>query len=459
MTIPPTEGIPQQITANGVRLIDGLGPPRVLNLPGHPGWHLEIRQQDNGPLVVHAWFGPDSGVLGGLRHLSIYNRATTGAPVEINRDGSPILLSPLSGIGWSQYADMEGENPWSTWFSRALYNGTVDAPVTRYTGSSTVNFFCPPGIWALRGPVSNFVHSYFNRYLHIQDIRPRWNLDEYGLPLGWDGGIPAPLTNWFGEWHENALGCNAGDAQHWDFQELYYGYKATGDPAFLLSMIAFWTFSADNFGSWQMRDDQTYSGSIRVPGWLLLGSAQLYDALPQMPIYEPLRARVLELMRWHLANIRERHLLMSPWYYGSNPFRSEQLDYQFPWQVAVLEFGLLNVARLVPALREDAMDYAGVLNEMLCGWVRYDGSVCYAQATHVSCVWTHGPGVAWWLLPPLILYRQMTGGETTRAESVLAPLVQGYFGAGPDSFSTVDLAAPLVGFVDETCSMREETSP
>jgi len=52
--IPPTEGFPQQVTVNGVRLIDGLGPPRALNLPGHPGWHLEIRQQDNGPLVVHA---------------------------------------------------------------------------------------------------------------------------------------------------------------------------------------------------------------------------------------------------------------------------------------------------------------------------------------------------------------------------------------------------------------------
>lgn len=355
-------------------------PIRVNSLP------LEVLSVEWQPLPGKAFAGwvrglvkCAQGLLGIVWHrfgepiacASLYNQSSQVCLVEFGHDIGAVtrVLSPYCGVGFSSADVMAGV--WSTEFSgfprasspalsAALKQSTQnpDVMVTRYTGSSNIDFYLPEAIWAnALGPCPE-VAAFFDANRRWHDARPMWWLDSNGFPVNL--GAPTLKLSGFGEWTESAEGLNAYDAHHFDDLEQAVGFDLTGCPAYLFTQINRWCHAESNASYWRKDPGNFYAGAVRIPGHMLTSSAGLLMSLHSVfdKQWEPLVTRVIEHVRWHVKHLAKHWPIVNPWYYGSglpDAIKDGKKDYIQDWQWARLAWGLILANRALLLFNEQAL--------------------------------------------------------------------------------------------------------
>jgi len=437
---PPTEGEPAGMTVNGVPgevLIEGA---RVRPFPGVDGWYVV----SNGTVTAY-YHGRDRAF------TQVVNRTSTRQAAVV--DGRVIGLDPWSGFAWlnTDWFNRVGAagaptNPMDDWIAQRIF--APDQPVTRWTGSGNMNFSHPILLWGQRYGASRQVLRYLIRYECLQRVRPRWWLDAEGVPVAINPAAVVPAT-WQGEWHENWPGWNPGDAQHHDLLESHAGYILTGWPFFLAGEINYWTFSARLFPAWRCEEGNNYGGSVRVPGQCLASSSYVTRDLPLDPAYGALRQRIAETVAWHLDNCASQGIIWHPWFSGgcSMWYKDNHVNYQFPYQIAWLMWGTLEVADSFPELEGLAISYAQFLGDWLEECLREDGAMAVERAEDGShTVWDNGNCMTVWAVAPMLRFEQRQGDQGWALPDRILEILAEHGDMNPYDWEGVTLAAPALGW-------------
>ena len=371
-------------------LFDGF--PNPVLVDGQP---LSILSVDWKPLPGKAFAGWARGVVKCAQELvgvvwlrlgepiacaSLYNVGPQVRHVELGIDGTKVVrtLSPNCGIGFTNFPVMR--KVWVKEFANwpkassapiieAMKKSTLnpDVFVTRYTGSSNIDFYLPEAIWAnVLGPCDE-VAAFFDANRRWHDARPMWWIDDEAFPVNL--GNATLKQGGFSEWLESIEGLNAYDVHHFDDLEQSVGFELTGCPAYLFTQVNRWCHAVANASYWRTDPSNNYAGAMRIPGNLLVSSSGLLHSLHRCfdAQWAPMVSRVVGFVRWHVKHLAKNWPIVNPWYYGSGlpeAIKTGKKDYIQDWQWARLAWGLIDASKALPLFNEDEL--AGECWDLAC---------------------------------------------------------------------------------------------
>lgn len=362
--------IPKWVELNGARLDFESMPAVPLPLPGRWVMRAAVR----GTLVLWAFRDLDYGDVDVHRVVINGTRDLTAPPLKLHYEGDPgfpNLMGSTEGYAWTHDAYLAFRGGQVSTFADAKADAIVDAgkedvDATRYTGSAGMEFHHWAGMVGRRDGLSRALYRLLDAYLRKQFRRPRWFLAANGLPAGLDGHavdfVPEdgpdqdPLPG-FDEWREDAEGLNALDAQHLDGSELYWGWRLTGNPLFLIALLQLWL--STRWNAYYIRSpEKQWAGSVRVPGWWFILSSFVLEATASVPGMDGLRAAVFDSVRAHLDVLRSGFPIWNPYEKGA----------QKPWMYAPVLLGLERLVHL-SAVPVDVLAHSAGATTDITAWL------------------------------------------------------------------------------------------
>lgn len=319
--------IPSVINHNGLKIAPDAARLSETSVPGCPGWRRGFGEF--GELSMVRWTGP-----GGIVLVDVMSRATDHL-LEIDVDGTPDLIRPLAGRGYSSAHPGEAKIEKSAAdvvTAKLLARDPIDHYLTHEGGSPRESGIEAYGRLARReGGLSPLARDYLGAWVEAQLHRPYQDPDHAGIPSGLTGVA-----------HVEAKGCGASGwigVPYWaahcpchaTVEKLATAYTETGSPRALDQLIRLMVHMLRTEYYLELEPDQYgrvsvngfYSYSPRMIGWPLKAVATTLRVLRHAAKIDPdggtklaalLGPRMKAFAEHHIKHVLDRwgHGVWSP---------------------------------------------------------------------------------------------------------------------------------------------------